>query len=872
LSRESKGEVTVTVLGLSQRRAAVLISSLRGVAPGKFSFNTCARPLGEIVYDDISGTRVLLFAERGRESDALTAVRTLRSEEFYWGPIHLCADKDFEVSYLPALWGVYIHHSPPDIRNLSKALISGGDYGLRQRAEVVRNAVHLLSEDLLSLRRSLAGERRVSGERLKESFAATHDLLAANSEKEIYQRLKGALGALLSRGWREEHELTSVIPLVLAAEQEARDHGGDNALISALHSLNNVLRLSTYGIDEPVSLARRVLERALKVVERGLPELLPDEQPEVGLALEGVVSALLGFVNRGPNDDTQAALMAAAEKLNDKALRLPAFPAAAAPRAQVQRIVIVEDDDDWRGEICSILAGMHGLEEIKVQTASSLGAAQKLLRDARPALALIDLGLPLTEGSELIPDAGLVLIKSLAASDKQGRRYSHRFIILTAAESYSSAVRSAVSYGVAPSCYLQKGSASWESDLRAKVRLLVTSAPQLPSIQVFKRTGRLARVQGLEVKLDYPEWSVLAVLADSRRGAWNDPRKIANLLYWNYSLNPDARNKETETLGPEQRILLQLPHYTSDLRKKLTETYVAATGHTPAEDLISFDEEIGYRLNAAARVLDQVEEHFHRGRAPSVLVVEDNPEWGEAILTELSARGFKVRLARWLGEAADFIADEEPDLVSLDMELPLTRADWEEARARAENTVQFLDRLRSHCGDVPVAVLTAIPWRDDVMLEMLRRRVRVDDYLSKHGGNPTRALASSLHRLWQEALTDSRILDWDPDLPVHPVRIDPKSGVLSEVAGHPIKVSGGGREVLRVLSRTPNTFVSRSEILDALYGASDPEDEPADPDGALNAHLQRVRDAIKKATFGTVRGDEVICGDRGVYWLRGLVQ
>jgi DNA-binding response OmpR family regulator len=176
-------------------------------------------------------------------------------------------------------------------------------------------------------------------------------------------------------------------------------------------------------------------------------------------------------------------------------------------------------------------------------------------------------------------------------------------------------------------------------------------------------------------------------------------------------------------------------------------------------------------------------------------------------------------------------------------------------------------------GNIPVTILTGIAWRDRVMLELLRQGVRIDDYISKDGEQPIARLASSLARLWQETIVESRILDWDPAIPLHPISISQKGRVLSKVSGYPIRASGKGVELLQVLSATPNVFVSRSELIESLYSDAQVFDQgPEDIDNALNQHVRRLRKTITEATANTISGDEIICGDRGIYWLRGLVQ
>jgi DNA-binding response OmpR family regulator len=288
-------------------------------------------------------------------------------------------------------------------------------------------------------------------------------------------------------------------------------------------------------------------------------------------------------------------------------------------------------------------------------------------------------------------------------------------------------------------------------------------------------------------------------------------------------------------------------------------------------EILSFEENVGYRLNAETRVLDHVEQN-RAGRRPRVLIVEDSEEWGSEISKELTRRGFGTRVARWTEQAHALIEDEVPDLISLDLELPASEAECKAGHSDAQHALEFLDYLHPALANVPVTILTGIPWRDQVMLEVLRKGVRIDDYLSKHSDNSIGRLANSLARLWQETLTDSRILDWDPSVPLHPVVIDPEQKVLSSVSGYPVKATGKGVDILKVLSATPNVFVSRSELIEVVYGDETADDGPEDVDRALNQHIKRLRKTITDATAGLIPGDEIIYSDRGIYWLRGILQ
>jgi DNA-binding response OmpR family regulator len=109
-----------------------------------------------------------------------------------------------------------------------------------------------------------------------------------------------------------------------------------------------------------------------------------------------------------------------------------------------------------------------------------------------------------------------------------------------------------------------------------------------------------------------------------------------------------------------------------------------------------------------------------------VLVVDDDMDIRCTIAQILREEGFRVREARNGREALAKIADEEPDLVLLDLMMP------------AVNGWEVLEALRLSQSDVPVVILSALPaqGRDDYiekpvtfarlfqLLETIRARVK----------------------------------------------------------------------------------------------------------------------------------------------------
>ena len=87
---------------------------------------------------------------------------------------------------------------------------------------------------------------------------------------------------------------------------------------------------------------------------------------------------------------------------------------------------------------------------------------------------------------------------------------------------------------------------------------------------------------------------------------------------------------------------------------------------------------------------------------PKILLVEDNEMNRDMLSRRLLKRGYEVELALDGEEGVQKAIDLHPDLILLDMSLPVIDG-WEAAR-----------RIRENCGDsVPIIALTAHAMSDD---------------------------------------------------------------------------------------------------------------------------------------------------------------
>jgi DNA-binding response OmpR family regulator len=851
-----------------------LDSAFETVELARFNVKVTDANIGDIEPDEIWNAVVLAGDWGLKKDDSLSAaIQRLRVERFVWSPVHIFTRGELVPRMLEHYDAVYCHLLPPEnVCALVRVLTSAKPVDERRRREIVTSALVELGDELSSLSRSLNPARAVEESELRQAIAEVRKELSGNTRRETHADLTSELDRISELPSVADEDLDRLEPLVQWAEADAREAIETETFRVALHRLKNVLALAKWRPEAAVSIAGRIRCRLTALRARGLcvlPQQLREQASDMCGDIDGLVQRLLSSHDI---ETLGAELRALTSNVHSLLRRFESPPSSAWSPENVRRIVVVEDNPVWRSSVVNLLKSIVPCE-VEIEEATSLAEAERLLQVHRASLVIVDLGLPEKFDSDVVLDAGLRLLKRFTGTDGQGNRYRYRFIVLTAAENFTTAVQAAIRHGVSPWSYLQKRAATWEAELKAQVRLaLRATETKLPIVEVFKRTGRIARIDGLEISLERPQWSVLCALTESKK--WGrTPQRLARDLYYQHSLVPESRSSETANLDPVDRIVLQIPHYISELRNKLTEAFIQTNHKPPAENMIVFDEESeAYYLNAKAQLLDRVEEHFKVPSRPSVLIIEDEPNWGREIVEELERRGFEVHWARWTAEAWQLIKTEMPDLISLDLELPASESEWVNKESDEANAVAFLHLIRRHHLQAPIAIFTAIAWRDGIMLEMLRQGVRVDDYLSKQGAASVARLAASLSRLWRECVTHSRIMDWDPTIPIHRIEIDSDTGLLTSVEGHQIKPTGKGRDILKALSATPNVFVSRTELIEAIYGDIQEEDCDTDVDEGLKQHIKRLRKAIKDATRGTVPGDEVICGDYGVYWLGGIVQ
>jgi DNA-binding response OmpR family regulator len=543
----------------------------------------------------------------------------------------------------------------------------------------------------------------------------------------------------------------------------------------------------------------------------------------------------------------------------------------------IERILVVDDHATWRNRVAEVAKRLE--PGIEVETASDVESAVKKLSNDKPTLAIVDLELPHTYGEVPDPVGGLRLVqvikKKRPRKGQEGQKeeiaqYPHRFLILTASGNYEEAVRESLRLNISAARFMIKAPEVWSGDLPTQIRLaLQPPLKTCPKIDVFPRTGRVARLDGVEIILERQAWCFLSALATRPRRFVSSEELARMLCREPYCLDPKSKSYATREFSEEQMLMKQFKDYESELGLALDRAYRLVHGMPPADPIVERceDESVFYRLNATVTQMkhdaySMLEENV------KVLIVEDDSRWRESIAKELKACGFQVVLASHVEEACSMVVRENPDLISLDLELPADQTALETGSTDISNTLRLFRFVRDHAPDLPVAVMTASEWTDEIMFPLLREGVRIEDYIKKGEAGALRRLAASLHRLWREMTSKSRILDSEANftkLPLHRIRIDPLTKILSHVDDCAIEVRADRAKVLKILSETPNSFVSRMELIQELYPASEWDDKNLDQ--SLNNTVSRLRKDIKAQTG--IEGSEIVVDEMKAYMLRG---
>jgi two-component system response regulator QseB len=209
-----------------------------------------------------------------------------------------------------------------------------------------------------------------------------------------------------------------------------------------------------------------------------------------------------------------------------------------------------------------------------------------------------------------------------------------------------------------------------------------------------------------------------------------------------------------------------------------------------------------------------------------ILIVEDDPLIGDGIASGLRSLGFAVD---WLadGAAADRALETVAyDAIVLDLGLP------------GRDGLQWLQRWRARSVPVPVLILTA---RDAVGSRVEGLDAGADDYLVKPVALDE--LAARLRAVMRRARGNA-----EPVWRHGPLEYWP-AAKRATWQGRPVELTTREASLLEVLLANPQRVMSKTQIIDKLYGWGEDIES-----NALEVYVHHLRRKIAPRIVRTIRG------------------
>ena len=218
----------------------------------------------------------------------------------------------------------------------------------------------------------------------------------------------------------------------------------------------------------------------------------------------------------------------------------------------------------------------------------------------------------------------------------------------------------------------------------------------------------------------------------------------------------------------------------------------------------------------------------------TVLVVEDEESFVEALTVGLRREGFRVEVARDGVEALDRFEAVHPDLVLLDVMLPTVSG------------IEVCRQIRTY-SRVPIIMVSARTSEIDVVVGL---EVGADDYVSK----PYRMreliarIRATLRRAPQpEPVSSVQVIE------VGPVRLDAERHEVF-VRNKPVKLPLKEFELLEALLANAGRVLTRDSLIDRVWGPAYVGDTKT-----LDVHVKRLRSKIEvdpaaPTSIVTIRG------------------
>jgi DNA-binding response OmpR family regulator len=206
--------------------------------------------------------------------------------------------------------------------------------------------------------------------------------------------------------------------------------------------------------------------------------------------------------------------------------------------------------------------------------------------------------------------------------------------------------------------------------------------------------------------------------------------------------------------------------------------------------------------------------------ASLILVVDDEPRVARLARDYLEKNGFRVMTAADGQSALAIARREKPDLVILDLMLPVLDG-------------REVCRLLRRESDVPIIMLTALSEEIDQVTGL---EIGADDYITKPFS--VRALVARVRALLRRTRGEVRA---PTIVRVGELEVDPAKYSVS-FNGIPIKFTPNEFKLLFLLASRSGQTLTREQLLDDLHGAA------SSIDRSVDSHIKNIRKKLEAAS------------------------
>ena len=224
----------------------------------------------------------------------------------------------------------------------------------------------------------------------------------------------------------------------------------------------------------------------------------------------------------------------------------------------------------------------------------------------------------------------------------------------------------------------------------------------------------------------------------------------------------------------------------------------------------------------------------HQNTAPrTVLVVEDEPTLATAIAQRITAEGWTARVAGDGASAVQAALQLKPDLVIMDIMLPVMDGLEATKRIVAERPV-------------PVLILTA---RDDEADKVIGLGAGADDYMTKpFSMRELIARCKALLRRVERAKVIAKNSENEKILDFGSMVIDPAQRIVT-VNGEQVHLTPTEFDLLATLARRPKSVLTREKLLEEVWDWVD-----ASGTRTVDSHVKALRHKLGADMIRTVHG------------------